>query len=66
MTKAEIDRINELAAKSRTEEGLSDEEKAQQASLRQAYITSVKASLRTQLENTEILEPDGSITKLKK
>lgn len=37
----DVDRINELARKARTE-GLTDEEKAEQAALRRAYIDSVK------------------------
>ena len=58
MTKEKIDRINELAKKSRTPEGLSDEEKAEQAALRQEYRDSVKANLIGQLENIEIVRPN--------
>lgn len=60
MTKPEMDRINALAAKSRTAAGLTDAEKAEQAALRQAYIACVKASLRTQLAQIEMVEPDVS------
>ena len=65
ITDAQIQRINALARKSRTE-GLTEEEKAEQAVLRRAYIDAVKASLESHLENTYIKEPDGSETKLKK
>lgn len=58
MTKEKIDRINELARKSRTAEGLTDEEKAEQAVLRQEYRDSIKASLIGHLENIEIVDPD--------
>ncbi|MCH5349841.1 MAG: DUF896 domain-containing protein [Oscillospiraceae bacterium] len=58
MTKEKIDRINELARKSRTPEGLSEEEKAEQAALRQEYRDSVKANLIGQLENIEIVDPN--------
>ena len=58
-----IDRINELARKSKAE-GLTEEEKAEQAKLRQEYIAAVRLNLRTQLDNINILEKDGSITNL--
>ncbi|MEG0167223.1 MAG: DUF896 domain-containing protein [Ruthenibacterium sp.] len=61
-----ITRINALAAKSRTPEGLSDEEKQEQASLRQEYIASMKASLQTQLEHTVIVDENGTRTPLTK
>ncbi|MEG1068597.1 MAG: DUF896 domain-containing protein [Ruthenibacterium sp.] len=66
MTPENIIRINALAAKSRTPEGLSDEEKAEQASLRQEYIASMKASLQTQLEHTVIVDENGTRTPLEK
>ena len=57
MTKEKIDRINELARKSRSPEGLTETEKAEQAVLRQEYRDSVKANLVGQLENIEIIDP---------
>ena len=44
-----IDRINELYRKSKTAEGLTEEEKEEQAKLRRAYIDSVKASFVSQM-----------------
>lgn len=64
MEQKKIDRINELARKSKTSEGLTEEEKAEQAVLRREYIDSVKASLVGHLENTTILRPDGSKEKV--
>lgn len=64
MDAAKIARINELARKSKAE-GLTDEEKAEQQALRTEYIQSVKASLVSHLDNTYILENDGTVTKLK-
>lgn len=58
MTKEKIDRINELARKSRTAEGLTDEEKAEQAALRQEYRDGVKANLEGQLKNIEIVDKE--------
>ncbi len=65
MTQEKIDRINSLARKQKSE-GLTEEEKAEQAVLRREYIESYKKSLIGQLENTYILEPDGTKRKLSK
>ena len=64
MEQKKIDRINDLARKSKTDAGLTEEEKAEQAVLRREYIDSVKASLVGHLENTTILRPDGSKEKV--
>ena len=64
MEQKKIDRINELARKSKTKAGLTEEEKAEQAVLRREYIDSVKASLVGHLENTTIVRPDGSKEKV--
>ena len=58
-----IQRINELYRKSQAE-GLSEEEKKEQAALRSEYIANVRANLRGQLNNIDIKEKDGSITNL--
>ncbi|MDE6918076.1 MAG: DUF896 domain-containing protein [Lachnospiraceae bacterium] len=58
-----IRRINELYHKSQAE-GLSGEEKEEQAQLRAEYIANVRANLRGQLDNISIQEADGSITNL--
>ena len=60
-----IARINELARKAKTV-GLTEEELAERDKLRRIYIDSVKRSLTSQLDNTYILEPDGSKRKLGK
>lgn len=65
MTQEKINRINELARKQKTV-GLTDDEKAEQKVLRREYIDSFRKSLESQLSNIEILEPDGSITKVEK
>ena len=62
MTQEKIARINELAKKSKTT-GLTEAEKAEQQALRREYIDDMKASLRAQLANTSIQEPDGTIHK---
>lgn len=60
MEDSKLKRINELARKSRTPEGLTPEEKAEQATLRQEYITLFRGNLEAQLNNMVIVEPDGS------
>ncbi len=64
MEKSKIDRINELAKKAKTSEGLTEEEKAEQKILRQEYINSFKANLISQLENTYIVDENGNKRKL--
>lgn len=65
ITQADIDRINALARKSRTSEGLTMEEKAEQMELRRRYVEAVRENLTAQLDNTVIQHPDGSKTPLK-
>ena len=60
-----IAKINELAKKAKVET-LTPEEIAERDKLRRIYIDSVKASLTGQLDNTYILHPDGTKTKLGK
>ena len=63
MKQVQIERINELARKSKTT-GLTPEEKEEQKKLRAEYIASVRMNLRTQLDNINIQEKDGSIVNL--
>ena len=66
MTQEKIDRINELARKAKTPEGLTPEELAERDVLRREYIDSYKRSLIGHLDNTYIQYPDGSKKKLEK
>ena len=59
-----IVRINELAKKSR-EKGLTEEEKAEQQKLRQEYIAAFRGNLKKQLDNIEVVRPDGTKENLK-
>lgn len=65
ITKEQIDRINELARKSKAE-GLTDSEKEEQAKLRRLYIDGFKESLIGQLENTYIVDEHGNKRKVKR
>lgn len=60
-----IARINALAKKAKTE-GLTAEEIVERDKLRRIYIDSVKGNLIGQLENTYIVNPDGTKKKLGK
>ncbi|MBR2353417.1 MAG: DUF896 domain-containing protein [Clostridia bacterium] len=65
MEKAKLDRINELAKKSK-ETPLTEEELAEQYELRQEYIREIRMSFGAMLDNTVIQYPDGSRKSLKK
>lgn len=64
MEQSKLDRINELARKAKTAEGLTEEEKDEQKILRQEYINSYKANLIAQLENTYVIDEKGNKRKL--
>ena len=59
ITKEQIDRINQLARKSKTPEGLTEAEKAEQQLLRRQYIDAFKANLKWQLDNIEFVDEDN-------
>ena len=63
MDARKIDRINTLAQTAKSV-GLTDEEKREQALLREEYLESIRASLRSRLDSIDIKEADGSITNL--
>lgn len=66
MDQKKIDRINELARRVKAGESLTPEELSERDALRREYIASVKASLTGQLDNTYLVEPDGTKHKLPK
>lgn len=63
MNQEQIDRINALYRKSKTE-GLTEEEKKEQALLRKQYVADVKKNLAAQLNNIDMVNPDGSVENL--
>lgn len=63
MNEEKIARINELARKSKAE-GLTEAECQEQAVLRQEFIASVRKNLKAQLDNIDMVNPDGSIENL--
>ena len=60
-----IARINELAAKNKTE-GLTEAELEERAKLRRIYIDNVTGNLKAQMDNTYIVRPDGTKEKVVK
>ena len=55
MEKTKIDRINELAHKSKAE-GLTEEERAEQHELRQEFLDEIRSDVRASLESIEIVD----------
>ena len=66
MDEKKIARINELAKKAKSEAGLIPEEMVERDLLRQEYVAAYRNNLVAQLENTYIVEPDGTKHKLGK
>ncbi len=58
-------RINELAKKAKTK-GLTEEEIAERDMLRQEYLSNFRKQFRSQIEQIQIVEPDGSITPVRR
>ena len=65
MEQKKIDRINELARKKKAE-GLTPAETEEQAALRAEYIAGFRASLTAQLDNTVVVDPDGTRHKVER
>ena len=63
MDQKQIDRLNELAKKAKSPEGLTQWERA---ALRREYIDAVLGSLQGQLDHTYIVDEQGNKRKLKK
>ena len=66
VTQEQIARINELARKSKTPAGLTDEERIEQKMLRELYIASFRESLVGQLENTYNINAQGNKKKVQR
>ena len=66
MTEEKIAKINAYARRVKAGETLTPEELAERDALRREYIDSVKASLTGHLDNTYLVDKDGTKEKLKK
>ncbi|MFQ3543237.1 DUF896 domain-containing protein [Halobacillus rhizosphaerae] len=58
LSKEKINRINELANKSK-QEGLTKSEKEEQKELRQQYLGNVRKSFKNQLKGMKVIDPNG-------
>ncbi len=63
MDNKKLERINELARKSKAE-GLTESERREQSELRAEYIAAIRANLRGQLNNIDVIGKDGKIVNL--
>ncbi|MGP4059923.1 DUF896 domain-containing protein [Halobacillus sp. H74] len=59
LSKEKINRINELANKSKQQE-LSKEEKNEQQKLRQEYLKNARQSFKNQLKGVTVIDPEGT------
>ena len=64
MEQKKIDRINELARKSKAS-GLTPEETAERDALRQEYLNAIMRNAREVLDNTYIVDEKGNKRRLK-
>ena len=56
MDKKKIDRINELAKKARSSDGLTPEEMTERAKLREEYLNAIRQNFIQTLDNIEIID----------
>ena len=56
MVKKKIDRINELAKKARSSDGLTPEEMTERAKLREEYLNAIRQNFKQTLDNIEIID----------
>ncbi len=63
MSDLKIERINELYRKSKAE-GLTEEEKKEQALLRSRYLAAIRKNVRSQLNQIDLQMEDGTVVNL--
>lgn len=63
MKQEQIDRINELYRKSKAE-GLTEDEKKEQDMLRKQFVADVRKNMRSNLNNIDIVNEDGTVENL--
>ena len=56
MDKKKIDRINELAKKARSSDGLTPEEMTERAKLHEEYLNAIRQNFKQTLDNIEIID----------
>ena len=65
MEQKKIDRINEFARRVKAGETLTEEELVERAALRTEYLAEIRASMTGMLDNTVIVNPDGTTERVK-
>ncbi len=65
MEKAKLDKINEYARRVKAGETLTEEELIERAALRTEYLAEIRASMTGMLDNTVIVNPDGTTERVK-
>lgn len=65
MDQKQIDRLNALAKKAKSPEGLTEWETVERAALRREYVDAVLGNLQSQLDHTYVVDETGK-HKLKK
>lgn len=63
MTQEKIERINALYKKQKSV-GLDAAEKEEQQRLRKEFLSDVRRNLKSQLDNIDIVNPDGTVENL--
>ena len=66
MEKEKIDRINFLARKAKSDEGLTHDEAEEQHALRQEYLDEMRLTVMNVLDNTYSQDEKGNKTKRRK
>ncbi|MFC3016976.1 DUF896 domain-containing protein [Virgibacillus litoralis] len=59
ISKEKLERINELAKKSKEEE-LTEQEKVEQKELRQEYLKNVRKSFKNQFKSMTVMDKEGN------
>lgn len=59
LPKEQIQRINELARKSKTEEGLTLSEQVEQKKLREQYLEAFRGGMRNHIEGMKVVDEEG-------
>lgn len=59
LPKEQIQRINELARKSKTEEGLTLSEQVEQKQLREQYLEAFRGGMRNHIEGMKVVDEEG-------
>lgn len=60
LPKDQIQRINELANKAKTEEGLTLAEQVEQKKLREQYLKAFRGGMRNHIEGMKVVDEEGT------